>query len=202
MKVSRRVSQSGFSLIELMVVIMIIVVLAGMIAAALPGIQTSINRKNTRNFIAELESGIERYQIDNGIYPLNPDPTSGESAGGDRQSIGYEGSKVLYKRLSGDFDTDGYVDDGEKIYVQKLDYNSNKKSERPRSIKAGENEYLVIDTFNSPVRYYAQAPNIKPEDRKTFNPTYDLWSIAGTNPSDSEVFSVQAKYITNWQSSN
>jgi len=35
------------------------------------------------------------------------------------------------------------------------------------------------------------------KDRLTFNPDYDLWSIAGSDPTDMES---QAAHITNWQS--
>lgn len=183
----------GFSLIELMVVIGIIVLLAGMLIASLPGIMNRINRSKVTQFLAELEGGLSGYQIDNGIYPPNP------ASGGDRDSAGLEGSKVLYKYLSGDWDEDGAVDDNEEIYVPRLYFNINEDSKAPRSIRF-QSKYAVIDSYNSPVRYLAEPPNVAPADRKTNNPTYDLWSIVDTNPSDASDFSTQAKYITNWQS--
>ncbi len=181
----------GFSMIELLVVLGVIVLLAGMLIAALPGIQTKVNRNRVETFLAELESGLSKYQIDNGIYPLN-EPS------GDRDQDGIAGSSVLYKHLSGDFDTDGKVDfeKNEKVYVEKLDYSSNKDARDGRSRIVG-GEYMVMDSYGDPVRYIAQPPKLKDEkDRETRNPTYDLWSIAGQDPKDPDA---EAAYISNWQ---
>lgn len=211
MRTQRREQISGFSLIELMVVISIIIVLAGITAAAMPGIRATINRKNTTAFLAEITSGLEKYQIDNGIFPQVPEA-------GSRSERGLNGSEILYQHLSGDFnlDPEGKADavegigDGpeEKIYVQKLDYWSNRKSDRKRSYSPSGSgpPFYVIDTFNSPVRYIADPPNLLPpsskqngKKRTTFNPTYDLWSTVGAD-ADSEDSAVQSRFITNWQS--
>ena len=103
-------------MIELMVVVGIMVILAGLRIGYLPGIQSRINRGKVETFIAELESGLSKYQIDHGSYPLN-------EPAGDRDSAGVEGAAVLYKHLSGDWDLNGEVDfeKNEKVYVSKLD---------------------------------------------------------------------------------
>jgi len=184
--------EQGFSLIELMVVIGIIVLLAGMLIASLPGIQNRINRSKVTQLLAELEGGLSGYHIDNGIYPQNP-------VAGDRDATGLLGSIVLYKHLSGDWDQDGEVDEDEEIYVPKLDYDRNKTSKAPRSTPY-RGSYAVVDSYNSPLRYLADPPNIDISERKTVNPTYDLWSIVDSEPDQASDPSVQAKYITNWQS--
>lgn len=186
---SRR--NDGFSMIELMVVVGIMVVLAGLLIGSLPGIQSRINRGKVETFIAELESGLSKYQIDNGSYPLN-EPT------GDRDKAGIEGAAVLYKHLSGDWDLNGEVDfeKNEKVYVPKIDYNSNRDAREPRSMSIG-GKYMVIDSYSNPIRYLAQVPNLGPnEKRLTYNPTYDIWSITDANPANTDE---TAKYITNWQ---
>lgn len=178
-------------MIELMVVIGIMVILAGLLIGSLPGIQAKINRGRVEAFIAELESGLSKYQIDNGIYPQNP-------PSGDSDSAGIEGAKVLYKHLSGDYNLDGKVDfeNNERIYVQKLDYDSNRNAKEKRS-DSYDGSYMVIDAFGDPVRYVAEPPNLpKGQTRLTRNPTYDLWSIAGTDPQKSDS---EAAYIGNWQ---
>ncbi|MDF1816792.1 MAG: prepilin-type N-terminal cleavage/methylation domain-containing protein, partial [Verrucomicrobiales bacterium] len=97
--------QRGFSLTELLVVIVIIVVLAGFTIGALPGIQMRINRAKVEAFLEEIQSGLSRYQIDYGNYPLNPESGGVQSAElSYRDSVGQEGSRILYKHLSGDFD--------------------------------------------------------------------------------------------------
>lgn len=177
-------------MVELMVVVAIMVILAGILIASLPGIQSRINRGKVEAFIAEIDAGLSRYQIDNGNYPLN-EPT------GDRDKSGIEGAKVLYKHLSGDFDVNGEVDyqQNEKVYVAKLDYFSNREAKEPRSTVIG-GDYMVIDSYSNPVRYLAQTPNLpRGQTRRTRNPTFDLWSITDAEPNDPEA---EAKYITNW----
>lgn len=183
-------------MVELMTVIGIMILLAGILIASLPGIQTRVNRNQVEAFIAEIESGLSKYQIDHGIYPQNP------GGGGDRDTSGIEGASVLYKHLSGDWDENGTADiqenedSDEKVYVAKLSYKENENSKNPRSDVIG-GEFMVIDTYGNPIRYLAEPPNIKPEERTTINPTYDLWSIVDADPGVEED---QAKHITNWQS--
>jgi prepilin-type N-terminal cleavage/methylation domain-containing protein len=182
----------GFSMVELMVVIGIIVILAGILIGSLPGIQASINRNKIKTFLAEIEDGLSKYQLDNGIYPLN------EPTGGDRDGAGVTGASVLYKHLSGDFDLNGEVDfqNNEKIYVQRLDFNTNREAREPRSTNAG-GQYMVIDSFGDPVRYLAQPPNLpRGQTRLTRSPAYDLWSLAGADPGDGQL---ENKIIANWQ---
>jgi type II secretory pathway pseudopilin PulG len=186
-----RRSNAGFSMVELMTVIGIMILLAGILLASLPGIQTRVTRNKVETFLAELGAGLSKYQIDHGIYPQNP-------PAGDRDASGVDGAEVLYKHLSGDWDLDGAVDveTDEKVYVQKLSYDQNTSAKEPRSTSAG-GKYFVVDSYGNPIRYLAQPPNIDPGDRLTINPTYDLWSIVDTEPEDDED---QARHITNWQS--
>jgi len=167
------------------------VILAGLLIAALPGIQSRINRNKVETFIAELESGLSKYQIDNGTYPLN-------EPGGDREIAGIKGAAVLYKHLSGDWDLNGEVDftQNEKVYVPKIDYFSQREAREPRSMSIG-GRYMLIDSYSNPIRYLAQVPNLAPGvKRETYNPTYDIWSITDANPDNPDE---SAKYITNWQ---
>ncbi|MDF1859522.1 MAG: prepilin-type N-terminal cleavage/methylation domain-containing protein [Verrucomicrobiales bacterium] len=186
---------AGFSMIELMTVIAIMILLAGILLASLPGIQSKVNRNRVEQFMAELKGGLSTYQLDNGIYPQNVPSGNTQS---DRDTAGLEGSKILYKELSGDRDLDGEVDmaANEKVYVQRLSYEENKNSKNPRSTAIG-GDFQVVDSYGDPIRYLAQPPNIVEKDRLTFNPDYDLWSIAGSDPTD---MASQAAHITNWQS--
>jgi len=187
--------ESGFSLIELMTVVGIMIILAGLLIAALPGIQSAVNRNQVESFIAELESGLSKYELDNGIYPQNP------PSGGDRDTAGIEGANVLYKHLSGDWDENGTADiqedenSQERVYVEKLTFRENQDSRNPRAESFG-GKYMVIDSFGNPIRYLAEPPGRPVEEKQTINPTYDLWSIADADPNDDDD---QAKHITNWQ---
>lgn len=183
-------------MVELMTVIGIMVVLAGLLVAALPGIQSRVNRQKVETFLAELESGLSVYQIDNGIYPQNP-------PSGSRDTDGVQGAHVLYKHLSGDWNLDGEADStvigdakDEKIYVQRLALAQNQGSKDLRSTDIG-GLARVIDSYGNPVRYLAEPPNLSPSERSSEmrNPTYDLWSIVDADPDDPRD---EAKYITNW----
>ncbi|MEX2577651.1 MAG: prepilin-type N-terminal cleavage/methylation domain-containing protein [Verrucomicrobiales bacterium] len=190
-QLSSRRRVHAFSLIELMVVIGIMVVLAGLLISALPGIQSRVNRQKVEALLAEIEGGLSKYEVDHGIYPQN------RMESGNRDGVGVEGASVLYKHLSGDYDEDGAVDfeQNEKVYIPKLAYEENEDARAPRSLFIG-GEYMVIDSYGDPLRYIADPPNIPQDERQTMNPTYDLWSIAGADPTDPEE---QAKHITNWQ---
>ena len=185
-------SRRAFSLVELMVVMAIIMMLAGLVMVALPGLQAKANRNRAEAFLAELEGGLSKYKVDNGIFPRN-------DAGGDREVSGKNGAAILYKYLSGDFSpVDGFVDDGEKIYVPKLDFETNKNSNNPRS-RFFQGEYIVIDNYGNRIRYLCDPPNTKPSERNTVNPTYDIWSIVDTDPGNANDLKTQSKYITNWR---
>lgn len=191
---SRR--QSAFSMVELMVVVGIMVILAGLLISALPGIQSTINRNKVQTLIAEIETGLSRYQIDHGNYPIPEAQPSGDSMDA-RDQAGIEGAATLYKHLSGDWDLDGGVDfdTDEKVYVQNLAYDLNTDAKEPRSTSVG-GQYMVIDSYGNPIRYLAQPPNIDSDKRLTINPTYDIWSIVDARATDEED---QARHITNWQ---
>ncbi|MCB1063717.1 MAG: hypothetical protein KDN20_12445 [Verrucomicrobiae bacterium] len=156
-----------------------------------------------RHFLAEIDAGLEAYRIDNGIYPLNPNPEKGFQAisvpgYSGKDAVAVAGAAVLYQTLSGDYDLDGNVDDGETVYVDRLDFWSNSEQngrapEVPRSVKIGS-VYLVVDPQGNPVRYLSDPPGYTQEQRKTHNPTFDLWSIGDGNADD------PSSWITNWGS--
>ena len=205
-----RDSRRGFTLLELLVVISLIAVLAGLVLASAGGIMKKIKRDQIRNFMAEIEGGLEDYRVDNAIYPMNPPRSGGGGGGSGGDDAAVQGSVVIYQALSGDFDTDGKVDDNETVYVERLDYWSN--SEQPnrpapetrRSVPFGES-YAVVDPLGSPIRYLAAPLGTTEEHRKERekikqkNPTYDLWSIAGADPTSPD-FSDESTWITNWGS--
>ena len=188
MKKANFARDRAFSMIELMVVVSVMIVLAGLLIAALPGIQTKVNRNKVLTFMAEIENGLSKYQIDFGAYPQNPAPGGGAG----RTQAGIKGSSILYQELSGDRDLDGEVDENEEIYVPKLDYDSNLNANPQRSTSAG-GQYLVVDAFGNPMMYLADPPNIDDDDRNTRNATYDLWSFAEGEEED------EIKHIANWK---
>lgn len=92
---SRRKKQEGFTLIEIMVVILILGLLATLVVQSLRGATDKAKRTKAMADIAELKTALDRYYIDIGSYPtsdqglaalVNPpgsqtDPTGGSDAG-------------------------------------------------------------------------------------------------------------------------
>jgi general secretion pathway protein G len=79
-------AQDGFTLIEMMVVILIIGLLALMIVPRLKGVADRAKRTKAQADISELKQALDRYYLDNGSYPttdqglqaLVTPPTSGQ----------------------------------------------------------------------------------------------------------------------------
>jgi general secretion pathway protein G len=66
---SRFRQQAGFTLIEIMVVILILGLLATLVVQSLKGATDKAKRTKAMADIAELKTALDRYYIDNGSYP-------------------------------------------------------------------------------------------------------------------------------------
>ena len=75
----RRVRAEGFTLVELMVVIAIIAILAGMIVYLLPGVKEKQVRGRVKTELALLAMAINSYKEKNGFYPPDNPDTNGPS---------------------------------------------------------------------------------------------------------------------------
>src|SRR5437588_12978577 len=97
---------SAVTIIELLVVIMIIMILAGLILSISSYVQNKGARARAETEIAAVSAALESYKADNGIYPANNatnslDPTTMT----DPSSLSYiSASNYLYIQLSGDSD--------------------------------------------------------------------------------------------------
>src|SRR6266851_921710 len=66
---SRRYNQDGFTLIEIMVVILILGLLATIVVQSLRGAADKAKRTKAQADLAELKTALDRYYLDNGYYP-------------------------------------------------------------------------------------------------------------------------------------
>lgn len=64
-----RTAQAGFTLIELMVVIVILGILAGLIVPRIMGRPDEAKQLKARMLIESLETALKLYKLDNGVYP-------------------------------------------------------------------------------------------------------------------------------------
>jgi len=65
----RRSNQDGFTLIEIMVVILILGLLATIVVQSLRGATDKAKRVKAQADIAEIKTGLDRYYLDSGSYP-------------------------------------------------------------------------------------------------------------------------------------
>ncbi len=63
------VKQEGFTIIELLVVIVIIGILAAIALPKYGGVRNDANKAVSKSNLKSLQTAIERYQLDNGSYP-------------------------------------------------------------------------------------------------------------------------------------
>jgi general secretion pathway protein G len=125
-------SQRGFTLIELMVVIVILGVLAGLIIPRIMGRPEEARRMKARVQIESIETALKLYKLDNGSYPsteqgleaLVEAPTVGQLPRAWREGGYLEKGRVpkdpweneyvyLSPGVHGDFDISSYGADGE-----------------------------------------------------------------------------------------
>ena len=180
-------SGRGFTVIELLIVMAIIVVLAGLVLGTYGYVQRKGSTSRAEAEIKAIEAACESYKADNGVYPraaatdtldanTNFDPDASEYAAA---------SLALYTALSGDSDADGAADSG-KTYMP------------------FKQQMLSLDPTTKAVQYirdpfgksYGYSTANQTDSNKGYNPTFDLWSTAGTT-TDAESAG-KAKWVKNW----
>ena len=182
---SERRSAGAFTIVELLIVMAIILVLAGLILATSSYVQKKGQRSRAEAEIAAISAALENYKADNGVYPVNAttntlDPIS--------TSDYKPASRSLYAALTGDDDDDPTTASSASA---KNYFGSALKPNMLGPIPAGPNTYLRDPFGNSYGYSTAKASN--PSGTVGFNPTFDLWSIA-----DGAAGTDQTKWIKNW----
>jgi type II secretory pathway pseudopilin PulG len=185
-------AEGAMTIIELLVVIIIIFILAGLVLSISSYVQDKGKRARAETEIAAMSAALESYKADNGIYPgvvvapatsapstLNP--TTADS------SLYIPACQYLYTQLSGD------SDDNPTTTSSSDTKNYLGGGLRPSMLKPkppGANTY-ICDPFGNPYGYStAKASN--PGGSVGNNPTYDLWSTANDTAGNT------TKWIKNW----
>lgn len=70
-------NRRGFTIIELLVVVTIIAVLAGLVISQAPKMMEDARKLEVRNTIIALRNGIHSYQVEYNRYPIDPDQAGG-----------------------------------------------------------------------------------------------------------------------------
>jgi len=93
--IKRAREEGGFTLIELMIVIVILGILAGIVLFAVGGITDRGTTAACKTDLSTIQTGVEAYYAKNGAYPADLVPTLTDPAGGNqflRWDSGFTGS--------------------------------------------------------------------------------------------------------------
>ena len=190
MKTNSRPGSSGFTLIELMAVITIIVILAGLVVGGLGFVNDRQAKEKAKVQIALLSKAIEEYKLDNGVYP-----PSGNSADGLSQSAtclyiplfyeGYDYGKQATPPTTWTKTVSATViPKSIKIYLPDLDPVSSKQGWIVAATTVAAT-MSVLDPWGKEYRYRTAVDGAGRPNALTINPDFDLWSSGkdtGTAP--------------------
>ena len=142
----------------------IILVLAGLILATSSYVSDKGARSRAEVEIAAMSAALENYKTDNGVYPS--DITIDARTMGDPAQY-QAASATLFKNLSGDLNGDGQSDLGVASYMSFKSYQ-----------RGTEAPFFIKDPFGNS---YGYSTIFQTDSTKGYNPTFDLWSTAGTS---------------------
>jgi type II secretory pathway pseudopilin PulG len=203
---SRKVS--AFTLIELLVVIAIIIILAGLILTTAGYVQRKGARARAETEIAAMSAAIESYKADNGIYPRDTtnnttdnlaaltdanyaskspaDPVPSPAPGYDPSNASYSNASFyLYAQLSGNPIGD------RSTFTQKTYFTF-----KPNMLLPAGGTGTVTAIADPFGKSYGYSTAQQANSSKGFNPTFDLWSTAGTSNSTDAAY--EKAWIKNW----
>jgi general secretion pathway protein G len=197
---SRTTSAKGFTLMELLVVVAIIVVLAGLTVGGLSAMQRNQAKSKATTQIKLLENALEEYKSEMGRYP---ERIAGDKTGSNTlyRALFYEGYD--YNERKGDSDVAPTVTDGTamRIYLAELDPTSTKQgwSSTPGgsgdpSKPIGENN-TILDPWGFSYNYLPAVDENGNEDIECNNPDFDLWS----NGPDGQKGTSDDDNLNNWK---
>jgi general secretion pathway protein G len=169
MKSPSRHHRAAFTLIELMAVITIIIILAGLVVGGMGFVTERQAKEKAKTQVALLSKAIEEYKLDMGKYPGTADNTGIAGTGVSEQlyqALFYQGYEFSKNPNRTDTPTNPKAS---KIYLPELDPRSSKQgwvnsvtsAEPPASTK-------IIDPWGQDYRY-RKGTNAQ-------NPDFDLWS--------------------------
>jgi general secretion pathway protein G len=192
MKTNSRRGQAAFTLIELMAVITIIVILAGLVVGGMGFVSERQAKEKAKVQIALLSKALEDYKLDMGTYPSTTDKT------GSLTAAGTSTSSILYQALFKEgYDytssttppTNWDVKKATKIYLPALDPTSSTQGWVTKP--AGTNPpppatSTVVDPWGSQYCYRTAVKADGSANAATQNPDFDLWSMGKDGKSKPE----------------
>jgi prepilin-type N-terminal cleavage/methylation domain-containing protein len=207
--------RSGFTLIEMLTVIAVILVLSGLLLSVNSGVQTKAARNRAEGEIAAMSAACENYKADNGAYPrdgvtdtLDPRLTTSVDS-----PVYRNASLELYKALSGNTVAAAgalTLGTGKSYYEFKPNQLNATKSATTGLVT---NVFFIQDPWGRSYGYSTagakyeedylsevrdalakgEPPPTRPATLRGYNPTFDLWSTGGASNT-----TIIAKCVKNW----
>jgi prepilin-type N-terminal cleavage/methylation domain-containing protein len=183
----RLTNETGFTLIELIVVTTVVVILTGLVLSTVGYVQKKGARVRAETEIAAMSAACESYKADNGVYPNNSDTNNLDArTNGDPTSPTYsQASLWLYKQLSGD--SSGSRSPTGKSYMEF-------KPKMLLPVGGTGTVTAISDPFGNS---YGYSTANQADPTKGYNPTFDLWSTCGLTTSPPGAAD-QNQWIKNW----
>jgi prepilin-type N-terminal cleavage/methylation domain-containing protein len=187
-------TQRAFTVVELLIVMTIILILAGLILATSSYVQKKGARSRAEAEIAAMSAALENYKADNGIYPKGSDSdalnarTNLNSDGKTGDPKYFAASLFLYTQLSGN-----------DANQQPVSAAKNYFSFKPQMLGGPRDPNGIVtsvtylrDPFGNIYGYSTSSSG--------YNPTYDLWSNGDPTPTPAASPSPtpQDTWIKNW----
>jgi prepilin-type N-terminal cleavage/methylation domain-containing protein len=205
--------RAAFTLIEMIMVIAIILILAGMVLGIYTLVKTQSARAKAKSEINQLGLALENYRTDNGGYPQAPQNTDKLDPRNvaDATDISPTGklaasSKFLYESLTGDTNDNGTMT---KNYAG--DFFKPSRLGGPRVGDAVRPVQYIMDPFGNPYGYStagllleqeyrtalatnpsATRPTQNSQGTQGYSFSFDIWSTAGDTHGNT------GKWVKSW----
>ena len=181
---------NAFTLIELILVVGIIIVLAGLVLSTVGYARKKSARARAETEIAAMSAALENYKADNGIYPrgANSDILNARASGNPSQ---YQSASLdLYNALFGAMGG-SRTPTSNSYFVFK-----------PNMLFPADqalNVLYIQDPFGNSYGY-STIQAATQDTTRGYNPTFDLWSTAGltSDPPPSGTDTITPQWIKNW----
>ena len=176
---------NAFTLIELILVVGIIMVLAGLVLTTVGYARKKGARARAETEIAAMSAACENYKADNGVYPANSDTNALNAQTSVDPSAYQAASLYLYNALFGATAGSRTPNTGARSYFV-FKPNMLFPADQTQTVQ------YIQDPFGSSYGY-STIQAATQDTTKGYNPTFDLWSTAsGTTSGD------VPKWIKNW----
>ena len=190
-KTSRGVRRhNAFTLIELIVVVSIIAVLSALVLSTVGYARKKGALARAETEIVAMSAACENYKADNGIYPRDAattDALNAQNSGDPRASQYQNASLYLYNALFGATNGSRTPASGARSYFL---FKPNMLFPADQT----QNVQYIQDPFGYSYGY-STIQAATQDTTKGYNPTFDLWSTAGTtSASDPD----RNQWIKNW----